>query len=108
MINVILIAVILTIGIDYLHFDETITSAIKRIITKGKMSKPFELKPFTCSTCSTFWFGLAYLIIAGEITLLNVCLTLLIAILTPTINDIINLVLNLITKLIRLIDDTID
>lgn len=44
MINIFFIAVILTIGIDYLHFDETITSAIKRIMTKGKMSEPFEVK----------------------------------------------------------------
>lgn len=108
MINVLLIAVILTIGIDYLHFDETITSAIKRIITNGKMAEPFELKPFTCATCSTFWFGLVYLIIAHKITLLNVCLTLLIAILTPVINDIINLVINLITKLISIINATIE
>ena len=108
MINIFFIAVILTIGIDYLHFDETITSAIKRIMTKGKMSEPFELKPFTCSTCSTFWFGLVYLIITHKITLLNVCLTLLMAISTPVINDILILVMNLITKLIKLIDGTID
>lgn len=108
MINIFFIAVILTIGIDYLHFDETITSAIKRIMTKGKMSEPFELKPFTCATCSTFWFGLAYLIITQTITLQSVCFTLLIAISTPVINDILMLVMNLITKLIKLIDGTTD
>lgn len=108
MINVILIAVIFSIGIDYLHFDEKITSAIKRIMTKGKMSEPFEMKPFTCATCSTFWVGFLYLFLAHKITLLNVCFTLLIGISTPLINDIINLLMNLINKLIQIINATIE
>lgn len=75
---------------------------IEQILTKVLKSK-FTIhipKPFSCSLCSTFWCGLAYLIIYNQFSLLSLSYVALLAILTPIVLDVINLIINNLTKLI--------
>lgn len=92
LLNILCIAAILTIGIDYLRFDEVITSLIKRIATRGKFSEPFNCPVISCSTCSTWWVSLAYITFAGHLTLLDVLVVLGVACCTPLLAALIRLV----------------
>ena len=49
-------------------------------------------KPFSCSLCSTWWYGLLYLAIVGRFTLGYIAICALFAYLTPQIRDIIQFV----------------
>lgn len=108
MIKYLIIAIICVIGIDYLHFDEVVTSKIKSILTKGRLSEPFELKPFTCSLCLSWWINLALLIITQEITLAMVLYILTISICTPYMSATLTTIDNIINNLFRKINEKID
>lgn len=99
-----LIAVIVVCIVDLSGFVGTLKSVLSKVLTKGKISNSdYQLKPFDCSLCMTFWIGLIYLIIYNQLTLLNTSILLLIAVSTPIINDTIRLIQDLITKIINII-----
>jgi hypothetical protein len=56
---------------------------------KGKVRIP---KPFSCSLCSMWWLGLIYLWIYSQLTLVNISIVALFAILTPVISSLLVLV----------------
>lgn len=102
--NLFLIAVITVCIIDLSGFVGTLKSALNKLLTRGKLSNSdYQLKPFDCSLCMTFWIGLIYLIIYHQLTLLNISILLLIAVSTPIINDVIRLIQDLITRIINII-----
>lgn len=68
--NIFLIAVICTFCLDVSGFVDEVTSMISGWMTKGVVKKPFQLKPFTCSLCSTFWISLIYVLYTGQFSLL--------------------------------------
>lgn len=68
-INIFLIAVIVSFGLDVAHFWDEISSIVSGWITKGVVKKPIELKPFSCSLCSTFWISLIYVICINAFSL---------------------------------------
>lgn len=68
-VNVLLIAVIFSFGLDVGGFWNEITSIISGWLTKGVVKKPFELKPFSCSLCMTFWTSLVYVLCIGAFSL---------------------------------------
>lgn len=103
--NALLITTIITIGIDYLHFDSVVTSIIKRILTSGKMKEPFWLPIISCSTCSSWWLNLVYIAATGHFTLLNITIILLLAVATPIINDAITLTMTALQRIISLLDN---
>ena len=74
--------------LDISGFWNEASSAVKRVLTKGAMKQPFQLKPFSCSLCMTFWTGLVYLLIVGRFTLPMVAFVCLAAYLTPRIKDL--------------------
>ena len=78
-INCLLIELIFVIGLDVLHFWDEISKIISGIITKGKVKKPFELKPFSCSVCCSWWCNLAYIIFSGNFSILNVAIVIVMA-----------------------------
>lgn len=78
-INCLLIELIFVIGLDVLHFWDEISKIISGIITKGKVKKSFELKPFSCSTCCSWWVNLAYIIFSGHFSIVNVAIIIVMA-----------------------------
>ena len=62
-------------------------------------------KPFSCSLCTTWWTGLIYLIVTGNLTLPLVAFTLFISLLTTVTKDIIYLIQDIITKVIQTLSD---
>lgn len=101
--DIALIAAIYVFGIDVCHFWNTIASTIKRILTKGKMRQPFDLKPFSCSLCMTFWTGIVYLLATHALTIPHLAYVCLVAMLTPRINDLLLVASDLLAALMNLI-----
>ena len=103
MINCFLITIFFVIVIDQLHFVDDITSVISGWMTNGKIKKPIQLKPFTCSTCMSWWTNLAYIIITNQFSILMVLYILTLSWGTPIISSILTLVKNLFLKTINTI-----
>lgn len=102
MIDILLIAVICVIIIDLSGVTDSIKSALKRIVTKGRMSDPnYSLKPIDCSFCITFWTGLIYMLITHSLTLWMTAYLLCICVMTPVIKDILILIKETLLKIIR-------
>jgi hypothetical protein len=70
----------------------------------GKVIIP---KPFSCSLCLTFWVGLIWLIVQGEVTLFNIMAVCLLSALTEQITNTITLFKQLIARLQDAIQDLI-
>lgn len=54
----------------------------------------------SCSLCQTWWIGLVYLIVVGQVTIPAIAYLLLISYLTTTIRDILVLLKELLTEAI--------
>ena len=108
MINCLFITIIWVIILDQLHFWDDITSVISGWMTNGKIKKPIQLKPFTCSTCMSFWTNLAYIIVTNQFSILMVLYILVLSWGTPIINSILSFVINAVLKLINIISEKID
>ena len=108
MINCLFITIIWIIILDQLHFWDDITSVISGWMTNGKIKKPIPLKPFSCSTCMSFWTNLAYIIITNQFSILMVLYILVLSWGTPIINSILSFVINAVLKLINIISEKID
>lgn len=87
--NILFITLIFVIGLDVLHFWDEISKIISRIITKGKVEKSFDLKPFSCSTCMSFWTNILYMFITGNFSFLNVLIIIVLAMLAPELGGLI-------------------
>ena len=94
-----MVAVVLII--DFFKFWDTFSSGLIRIITKGKINAPIALKPFNCSTCSSFWLCLFYLIYLSAVTIPNITYILL---LSGCTNLIYSIFLKVEDKIINLIE----
>lgn len=104
--NLFIIAVITVFIIDISGFVNEVKLMISKWLTKGKIiSADWDLKPFTCSLCMTFWIGLIYIICLNQFTLLNLLLVCVFSFLTPVINETLLLIKDLIIKLINKIRD---
>lgn len=85
--------------LDISGFWNEASSAVKRVLTKGSMKQPFQLKPFSCSLCMTFWTGAAYLLFTGHFTVGNLAYVCLLSFLTPRIKDLLLVVSDLLAAL---------
>ena len=108
MINCFLITIFFVIVIDQLHFVDDITSVISGWMTNGKIKKPIQLKPFTCSTCMSWWTNLAYIIVTNQFSILMILYILILSWTTPIISSILTLVKNLFLKFINTIANKFD
>lgn len=100
-INCLLIEIIFVIAIDVLHFWDELSKIISGIITKGKVKKPFDLKPFSCSTCMSFWVNLGYIVFSGHFSVVNVAIIIVLAMLAPEIGGLIFMFKSWIDALIK-------
>ena len=91
-IDLIIIATIITIVWDFLGFPNEIASTIMSYLTHNKIREVTLRKPFGCSLCMTFWVGIIYcfIVYGGGILLTTLC-CLIASISTPYIYCIIKL-----------------
>ena len=61
-------------------------------------------KPFSCALCMTFWTSLIYVIIAGQFSILSICLCLANAHLTEITTPLIQTVKNWVLKIIEIMN----
>lgn len=65
-INLLLVNLILIYCIDISGFIQEFESILAKWLNVKEITIP---KPFSCSTCMTFWIGLIYLLIVNNFTL---------------------------------------
>ena len=95
-IDLILIQLIIVFIIDLSGAVESFKLFISKILTKGKIQTTnFDLKPFTCSLCMTWWTGLIYLLICHSFTIPYIALVALLSYLTPLSSSILLLIKDL-------------
>ena len=95
-IELILIQLIIVYIIDLSGAVESFKLFISKILTKGKIQTTnFDLKPFTCSLCMTWWLGLIYLLICHSFTIPYIALVALLSFLTPLSSSILLLIKDL-------------
>ena len=95
-IDLILIQLIIVFIIDLSGAVESFKLFISKILTKGKIQATnFDLKPFTCSLCMTWWIGLIYLLICHSFTIPYIALVALLSYLTPLSSSILLLIKDL-------------
>ena len=95
-IELILIQLIIVFIIDLSGAVESFKLFISKILTKGRIQTTnFDLKPFTCSLCSTWWIGLIYLLICHSFTIPYIALVALLSYLTPLSSSILLLIKDL-------------
>ena len=95
-IDLILIQLIIVFIIDLSGAVESFKLFISKILTKGKIQTTnFDLKPFTCSLCMTWWTGLIYLLICHSFTIPYIAFVALLSFLTPLSSSILLLIKDL-------------
>lgn len=105
MLDLLLLALIITYCIDVSGFWNEISGIISGWLTDGKIKKSFTLKPFSCPLCMTFWCGLAYLLITGTFTIPMVAYVCLLSYLTTVFADIMRWVVEALKTLIIKLND---
>ena len=101
-IELILIQLIIVFIIDLSGAVESFKLFLSKILTKGKIQTTnFDLKPFDCSLCSTWWIGLIYLLICHSFTIPYIALVALLSFLTPLSSSILLLIKDLAIFLIN-------
>lgn len=101
--DLLMISVIICFIIDISGIIENIEWYLGKWLG-GKVIIP---KPFSCSLCLTFWIGLIWLIVQGEVTLFNIMAVCLLSALTEQITNAITLFKQLIARLQDAIQDLI-
>lgn len=96
--NLLLIQVILVIITDLSGFPEDGLKPLLRRIT-GSPGEPSKI--FTCSLCQTNWLGLLYLILTGNLSLLNYAFVLFLAFMTPVTGSLLFLIRDFIQRMIE-------
>lgn len=100
MTDLLLITMILVFIIDVSGVVDHIKRFVWNWVYKGKREyHDFDLKPFDCSMCTTWWVGLIYLCFTS-LTWANVAYVALLAYLTPVFKDVIVLVKDIAIKAI--------
>lgn len=107
-IELLIIATIVCYVIDISGFIDSTKIFIWWLVFKNeKPFNNFNLKPFDCSLCMTFWIGLIYIII-NDFSLINlfyVCiLSFLSSTITYTLNIFKDLIIFILNKLSRIYD----
>lgn len=100
--NLLLIGIIIVFCIDYSGFIEEMEILITKLLKSPiKYHIP---KPFSCSTCLSFWLGIVYLILTKHFTVIYLAVVVLISALTPELLQLIHFVKGLISRIIICIE----
>lgn len=96
-----MIQVIVCIITNLSGFNDTWKSILKFIVTKGKFWNPDYPGFNLCDLCITWWSCLLYLIITGNVTLMWLAVSLLMAYFTRVTTDLIVKISDTLIKLIE-------
>lgn len=99
--DIFIIACICTLIIESGFFDE-IEKILSKILFRNKLKLYFG-KIFHCSLCATTWISIAYILINGEFSLINLCIVLLFAYSTNILGELLHFVIDLGIKIIYLL-----
>lgn len=108
LLNCFLITLCWVIILDQLKFWEDFSTMVCGWMTKGKIKRPIDIKPFNCSVCMGFWTNLFYIIFTGKFSILIVVFILLLSWSTPILNSILSFLRNAVIKLINTIAEKIN
>lgn len=87
--------------IDISGIVDYIKRFVSKRITNGNIStSDFQMKPFDCSLCMTFWTGLIYLICTNTLTIPMIGYVCLLSYSTNWLKDIILTIDSIINKLL--------
>ena len=107
--SLLMIATIVVFIVDVSGAVDSLKTALKWILTKGRMSDSnYILKPIDCSLCMTFWSCVIFLLVTNHFTLFYVTVSCLIAWFAGIIKNTILLVEDSVTTIIKLIYKLID
>ena len=88
--------------IDCSGFIDELKLFISSHLTRGKIKTTnFDLKPFTCSLCLTFWVGIGYLLFTSQFTIINLLIICMLSFLTPVVKDLLFIMRDGLTYLIN-------
>ena len=108
MLNCLLITLFWVVVLDQLNFWDEITEVVSGWMTNGKIKKPIPLKPFSCSTCMSWWTNLIYIIAIGHCTIPMILYIVGLSWSTPIMNSILSFVRNAIIKFINTVSEKIN
>lgn len=74
---------------------DSLKRAIWRWLKGDVPFRDFPLKPFDCELCLTWWCGLGYIIISGNLSLFAILYVALCAWCTPIIVELLNLLVDI-------------
>lgn len=101
--NIFIIACICTLIIESGFFDE-MEIRLSKILFRNKHKLYFG-KIFHCSLCATTWVSIAYILLHGEFSLINLCIVLLFAYSTNILGELLHFVIDLGIKIISKLRD---
>ena len=102
--NLILLQIIVVFIVDISGAIDSLKSGLKWVLTKGAMKgSNYDLKPLSCSLCSSWWACLIYLLVTGHFTIPFIAFVAFQCTFCTQIKDTILCVGDLITKVIRII-----
>lgn len=105
--NLLLIQLLVVFIVDLSGVMEHIKKWIWKWLKKDKPYKDYELKPFDCSLCSTWWTGLIYLLITHSFTLPYVIVVAALAFLASTSASLLQLLKDGIDTLLYILNKLI-
>ena len=109
MLKILMIQIISVLIIDISGFVDEMKIMLSKLLTRGKIAtNNYNIKPFFCSTCMSWWCGLIYLIIAKEVSLFMIAFALFVSCMTPITKDLYYMIYDTIEKIIRTINKFIE
>ena len=107
--KILMIQIIMVLIIDISGFCDEMKIMLSKLLTRGKIATSnYNIKPFFCSTCMTWWCGLIYLIIVKEVSLFTIAFTLFVACMSPITKDLYYMLYDTIEKIIRTINNFLE
>ena len=83
-----LIAAVVVYIVDVSGWTDTWLGWLSRFTKRYNYPEVKSLRPFSCSKCMTWWVGLAYAWLQGELSLLIVAYIALLALLSVTLEQV--------------------
>lgn len=109
MLKILMIQIIMVLVIDISGFVDEMKIMLSKLLTRGKIATSnYNIKPFFCSTCMTWWCGLIYLIIVNEVSIFTIAFTLFVACMSPITKDLYYMIYDTIEKIIRTINNFLE
>ena len=107
--NLFLITFIVVFIVDVSGAVDSLKSGIKWLLTNGKMKNSnYDLKPWSCSLCMTFWIGLIYLLCTSNFTISYIACVCLLSASTGLLKDVWFLCEDIIKTIINIFYKVID